>query len=246
MPIPTGPGNSERDGEHRTTRFSDVCGSLDELKRQLREEAEPDTALLGALLEDVRFMLGRMERRLDEYVDFAREADAAVEQIRGVGPVRREEALAAVTAMEDALAGPPSPTAADSFCALAEQVRDVANELEQKLRRSKDAAISLYRCCIALRGGRDWGDPGGTMAPEARAVALLEPWLPPAPHRERVLDFLARGRAHLLPPAGDGTPRVEFEDGGVMPLPAVRWSEAVGNFYPDGHEPHPGGRRHRA
>jgi hypothetical protein len=91
-------------------------------------------------------------------------------------------------------------------------------------------------------------------------------WLPPSPHRERILRLLGAGGAHLLSAAelaalrgapADGTgphgdaetpPVVQFSDGGVIALPRVRWSEALGNFYAaDASEapPHPGGRRYR-
>ena len=90
---------------------------------------------------------------------------------------------------------------------------------------------------------------------QAAAAPLGEPWarwLPPSPHRERIARWLTVGRAHLLPPDGDGgdgperPPLVQFEDGGVMPLPLVRWSEAVRNFHPADAPPHPHGLRYRA
>src|SRR5207245_2058001 len=97
----------------------------------------------------------------------------------------------------------------------------------------------------------------------AQAVAALpgEPqwarWLPPSPHRERILRYLRSGRAHLLPLSGDRRqatgdgegperpPLVQFEDGGVMSLPVVRWSEDVRNFYPADAPPHAHGLRYR-
>jgi hypothetical protein len=82
-----------------------------------------------------------------------------------------------------------------------------------------------------------------------------EAWLPPSPHREEIVDWLRRGRAALLSdeeaarfPAGPQgrEPLVQFEDGGVMPLRAVRWSDEVRNFYPLGSTPHPRGRLYRS
>jgi hypothetical protein len=81
-----------------------------------------------------------------------------------------------------------------------------------------------------------------------------EAWLPPSPHREVIVDWLRRGRAAVLseaeaerfPPGPQGRePLVQFEDGGVMPLRAVRWSDEVRNFYPLGTAPHPRGLLYR-
>jgi hypothetical protein len=87
---------------------------------------------------------------------------------------------------------------------------------------------------------------------EARDTALHgEPewarWLPPSPHRERIVRYLRAGRANLVLDGvipGDA-PLVQFEDGGVMPLPLVRWSPEVESFYPEGSPPHPNGRLYR-
>ncbi len=68
------------------------------------------------------------------------------------------------------------------------------------------------------------------------------------------MDWLKRGRAALLaeeeaaklPVGPQGRePLVQFEDGGVMPLRAVRWSDDVRNFYPLGATPHPRGLLYR-
>ena len=68
------------------------------------------------------------------------------------------------------------------------------------------------------------------------------------------MEWLRKGRASLLSdeaaarvPAGPQgrEPLVQFEDGGVMPLRVVRWSEEVRNFYPLGADPHPRGRLYR-
>ncbi|MBI3944702.1 MAG: hypothetical protein HY321_02190 [Armatimonadetes bacterium] len=240
------------DPSSRTTRFSDVCGSLDEIKRLLREEKDVDPAVVRGLLDDVRHMLGRMEQRLEAYTRFHEAAEALLAQMRAVGPSNRERALAAAAEMEARVREgcPATPEGVEALCALAEQVRDVANPFERKLRQSKDAAIALYRLYLDVRGGRDWSQQEGAApeAPSQDAGALaerLDPWLPPPPHRDHILTWLLRGRAHLHPAPEGQAPTVEFEDGGIMPLPAVRWSDGVRNFYPEGQEPHPGGRSYR-
>lgn len=235
----------------RTTRFSDICGSLDEIKRSLREDAAPDPQALVALIEDIRYMFGRMDRRLREYARFEQEAEAILAQWRTVGPSNQESALAIASQLAESLRHPPTEReAVEALCAQAEEIRSVANALEQKLRRCRDAALALYHLYRRVRGERDWSQEECTSAPgagtEAELADRLAEWLPPPPHRERILQFLARGRAHLLPASEPGgAPVVEFEDGGVMALPDVRWSDGVENFYPAGHEPHPDGLRHR-
>ncbi|HEV2126537.1 MAG TPA: hypothetical protein VGW38_27580, partial [Chloroflexota bacterium] len=150
----------------------------------------------------------------------------------------------------------------------AEEIRQVANDMEGALRRHKEAAIAAGRAYLALKGARGWDDGSTSSArPVAPAAAeqssespplppgLSEAWLPPSPHREKVIDWLYRGRAALLteeeaskiPVGPQGRePLVQFEDGGVMPLRAVRWSDEVSNFYPLGSPPpHPRGRLYR-
>jgi hypothetical protein len=99
---------------------------------------------------------------------------------------------------------------------------------------------------------------GGSVGQEGQTEPLPawvpEAWLPPPPHAERIVDWLRRGRAALLseaeavklPVGPQGRePWVQFEDGGVMPLRVVRWSEEVQNFHPLGQDPHPRGRLYR-
>jgi len=55
-------------------------------------------------------------------------------------------------------------------------------------------------------------------------------WLPPSPHKEEVLKFLERGRAHLEERGHNTAPLLVFEDGGVMELPLARYED--GGFSP--------------
>ncbi len=60
-------------------------------------------------------------------------------------------------------------------------------------------------------------------------------WFPPSPHKEEVLKFLERGRAHIEERGHNIAPLLVFEDGGVMELPLARYKD--GNFSPaDGTE----------
>ena len=53
-----------------------------------------------------------------------------------------------------------------------------------------------------------------------------ERWLPPSPHREKLLEKIALGRAHIEETGHNQPPLVYFEDGGMMELPRVRWAGA--------------------
>lgn len=53
-----------------------------------------------------------------------------------------------------------------------------------------------------------------------------EKWLPPPPHDEMVRVFLRHARATLLWEEPDGPPLLACEDGGMIPLPQVRYDEA--------------------
>lgn len=55
-------------------------------------------------------------------------------------------------------------------------------------------------------------------------------WLPPSPHKEKVLEFLERGRAHIEERGHKMPPLLVFEDGGIMELPLARFND--GNFSP--------------
>ncbi|MBI3974682.1 MAG: hypothetical protein HY332_25685 [Chloroflexi bacterium] len=278
----------------RTTRYSDVCGGTDELKRLLTEE--PDLAAspqgretLWALVDDGVYMLARMEERLREYQAFRDELERQVEQMRQIEGPRLHDAAREAGRLRALLsednAGGPLP--AQEIVERAEEIRQVANDIEGALRRHKDAAIQAGRAYLRLRGARGWDDgsttadaagaadvaaapapaAGSDGAPEAGQGApssgsaaqplppgVPEAWLPPPPHREVIVDWLRRGRASLLsaeeaakfPPGPQGRePLVQFEDGGVMPLRVVRWSDEVRNFYSLGTDPHPRGRLYR-
>lgn len=60
---------------------------------------------------------------------------------------------------------------------------------------------------------------------EDGTLAEWEKWLPPPPHRGAIVDFIGQGRASIAPRGEGEAPLVEFEDGGVMELDRVRFSE---------------------
>ena len=70
----------------RQTRFSDVCGTMDELKRLHHEEhetvARDPIAVIKPLLEDAMYMLNGMQERIGEYDDYRNRVRAAMGDIR--------------------------------------------------------------------------------------------------------------------------------------------------------------------
>ncbi len=250
----------------RTTRFSDVCGGTDELKRLLTEEPEwaatPEgRAALGALVDDGLYMLARMEERLREYQAFRDLLAELVERLRQLPEPRLLDAKREAERIHALLDG-SGALPAKEIAERAEEIRQVANDMEGVLRRHKEAAIEAGRAYLRLKGHRGWDDSsaaavaasGDGPAPGAALPAHVEAWLPPEPHRAKIVEWLRSGRAALLseevaaryPEGPQGRePLVQFEDGGVMPLRVVRWSEEVRNFYPLGAPPHPRGRLYR-
>jgi len=256
---------TERDAR-RTTRYSDVCGGTDEFKRVLAEEPqtvatrEGREALRG-LVDDGLYMLARMEVRLREYQAFRDELARLVEAMRTIPEPRLADSHREAETLRQLLAT-NGELPAKELMERAEEIRQVANDMEGALRRHKEAAVAAgvaYRA--VLREGRSTGaasgvTDGASSAPAAEEIPgwIPQGWLPPEPHREKIVDWLKRGRAVLLSdeaaeqlavgPQGR-EPWVQFEDGGVMPLRVVRWSEEVRNFHPMGTDPHPRSRLYR-
>ncbi|MBI3974039.1 MAG: hypothetical protein HY332_22400 [Chloroflexi bacterium] len=259
----------------RTTRFRDVCGSMDELKRLVCEApaavaARPDTPC--DLIADALFMLRGMEGRLAEYEHFRGQVTAIAREFQEVGGSRGAEAVAEAPLLETLLRqGRPlhEPERAEAL-ERAENIRGVAQDLENTLLRYKELALALEQAYREVKGDRMWvlDESEATETAALPGQPEWARWLPPSPHRERMLRWFTSGRAHLVPPAevpggtSGGTsggadaagaagcteprpPLVQFQDGGVMPLPDVRWSEEIRSFYAAGTPPNPRGRLYR-
>jgi hypothetical protein len=270
-PARAGPPGTPQD--LRTTRYSDVCGGTDELKRFLAEEPElaataEGRATLRSLVDDASYMLGRMEVRLREYQAFRDELGRLVQAMRQIEASRLHDSTREAERLHEIL-GRAGALPVEEVFDRAEAIRQVANDMEGALRRHKEAVIAAGRAYLRVKGPRDWedgsrdGPRGGAAgavpvaepaAPQAPPPGVPEAWLPPSPHREIIVEWLRKGRAALLPdeevaalpPGPQGRePLVQFEDGGVMPLRAVRWSPELRNFYPLGTAPHPRGLLYR-
>lgn len=158
------PGRRAR-GEYRATQYSDVCGSIDELKRVLAEEPErtaKNREYLLSLLEDALYMERRMSARQGQYVEFARELAALAEKTLVVEEQSMEPAVAAAEDLRAALKSDPkcAEPELDRLNELAETIRDVANLQEGRLREHKDLAIEAFRAYEGIKGRRNWGEEG--------------------------------------------------------------------------------------
>lgn len=258
-------GENEMATPMRVTRYADVCGGTDEFKRILTEEpdraATPDgRSELSSLVADGSYMLARMQVRLDEYEAFRETVRATLASLDAIAPPDMPLATRETVSLEGVLGAENAILDARDLIHRAEEVRQVANDMEGALRRHQEGAMALARAYDALRGHRGWGRT--TVSPEEAAATgspdvpswIPQAWLPPSPHAERIVDFLVRGRATLIddaeldayPVGPQGRePIVQFEDGGVMPLRVVRWNDGVENFHPLGQAPHPRGLRYR-
>ncbi len=193
-----------------------------------------------------------MEPRLHEYERFRAAVVALAAAMQEMGDAPRYDPAAPLLASLLRRGQVLGEEERAAVVAEAEAMREVAIDLEKRLYRYKDLALALGRAYRDVQGGRSWvldGDEAETAA-ELPGQPAWARWLPPSPHRERILRYLRAGRAHLLP-AGDAgesqdrPPLLQFEDGGVMPLPVVRWSEDVRNFYPADAPPHARGLLYR-
>lgn len=216
----------------RATRYSDVCGTIDELKRILwdeRHRAQAGDLALAELVRDMSFMLDKMDGRARAYAEFREALRGLLGTMDALTPSPRAEARPredqALQALEHRV---PTDAAAEDLCLRLEEIRDVANRMERLLRGFRTAASRIAIAYRRVRGARSWAvDEEGT-AGSLPIPAEYEGWLPPQPHRDIVLDWIARGRVHLVSGA---VPSIEFEDGGTMPLSDVRWSQEVKNFH---------------
>ena len=72
-------------GAARQTHYTDVCGSIDELKRIEEEEparVQAEAEHITALLDDIQHMMERMQRRWDVYKEAADALSAAAQSVK--------------------------------------------------------------------------------------------------------------------------------------------------------------------
>lgn len=144
------------------TRFYDVCSTVDEILGQVREKRLLDPAEMGKLLDDIRYMIGRMARRSQQYVAFFEAvhtlSESALELARPDADLA-EARLAAFRASLESLGSNPDGDG-DTVVRSAEHARALAQALEDYLAQCKLAAMRINRAFLDVRGGREWPDSG--------------------------------------------------------------------------------------
>ncbi len=235
----------------RQTRFSDVCGTIDELLTRLRNEydqaAEDPEGELGSLVDDAIAMIRHMVRRREEYRTFQVAIRALLETMEAVDDPPVDRAERAATFLHDTFRTSEAfrEVPASNVEEAAENIRKVAGDFENRLRQCKEQVLRLHDEYGRVKGNRPWlVDEGDKPSYVYSIQKQHQAWLPPEPHRKELLDWLTRDRAAIserrLP---DGQPLVEFEDGGEIPMCQVRWDPEVRNFHPANFKPDPRARR---
>lgn len=239
--------------ETRQTLFSDVCGTMDELKRLHHEEnrrLEKDpTGILSPLLRDAEFMLGSMGDRLERYDRFRADVRSLLEQSEHTDPIATRKADDALEFLRQLVAAPDRYGSVDveAISKAAEDIRAVATEQEHRLRAHKELALKLNELFLEVKGGRPWilADQEAESYKEGLRKHY-QSWLPPEPHGAMLLDRLAESGAVVVEGSrSDGEPDIRFEDGGSIAMSQVRWDPNVRNFHPANFTPGAGGREYR-
>ncbi len=200
------------------------------------------------LLEDALFMLSRMNGRLKEYRSFVEEVRICIELIEKVEEADLEEAKKAVDFMRSYVKSKKGLEGAEfeKLDKASESIRSVANDQEGRLRTCKELALKIYASFMKVKGNRQWLlEKGENLM--ANLERQYQAWLPPGPHKEKILEFLVKSRAYVIEASRPGEqPTIQFEDGGLIPMSKVRWDPDIENFYPAGFKPSPTGRKYRS
>jgi hypothetical protein len=237
--------------EYRQTRLSDVCGTIDELKRLLEEERDkvfksPEN-YVEPLLDDALYMLFRMNKRLKEYRNFVEEVRECIKLMEKVEEADLEGAKESTDFIRSYVKSIKGPEGAEfkKLDNMAEAIRSVANDQEGRLRKCKELALKIYASFMKVKGNRGWLLEEGENLKE-NLEKKYQAWLPPEPHKEKILEFLVKSRAYVIEASRLGEePRVQFEDGGLILMSKVRWDLDIENFYLAGFKPSPSGRKYR-
>lgn len=145
----------------RQTNYYDVCGTIDELRKLLEEKpelVESDPARFFELIDDVCYMLSRMQRRREKYREFAAAVGSVFERLSQVGGPDTEDAYQKADELRDFLKNSPGKIAEglQDLHKLAESIRDVANSMEKALYAYRDLSKELGGLYAQIKGSRKW------------------------------------------------------------------------------------------
>jgi len=143
------------------TKHNDVCGTVDELKGLLKENPEipkSDPEHLNKLLDDARYMTGRMQRRRENYEKFVADLSALCKRMQAIKGPETEQSHQNAEEIRTILQDSPETVASrlEEIYELAEGIRDVANNLEGCLTAYKEVAIEVGELFENIKGGRNW------------------------------------------------------------------------------------------
>ena len=147
----------------RQTKHCDICNSLDELKQLLADEpewAQSQPERLIALLDDVEYMLGRLDKRRDAYELFIERVKAEARKAEAIHCPEYAAAMDEAAQLRKAIeAGPDAVRGKiEQLHARAERFRDVANEAERVIAAHRDVAKEIGNLYKGIRGARNWDD----------------------------------------------------------------------------------------
>jgi hypothetical protein len=143
------------------TKHNDVCGTIDELKGLLKEnpdllESNPDH--FNRLLDDACYMTNRMQRRRENYREFAAELASLCERMAAIEGPETEQTYKKSEEIRAILRDSPEAIMSklEEIYELAEGIRDVANNLESCLSAYKKVAIEVGGLYENIKSGRNW------------------------------------------------------------------------------------------
>ena len=146
----------------RQTNYNDVCGTIDEFKNLLQNQpqlAESDPTRLFELIDDVCYLLSRMQRRRETYKDAVDSAAQVLERMKQVAGPDTNDAYEKADMLKDFLKESPDKVTQEleDLFNLAEGMRDVANRMEQEvLYPFRELFIELGEIYYQIRGSRAW------------------------------------------------------------------------------------------
>jgi len=146
----------------RQTNYSDVCGTIDEFKNLLQtqpELAENNPSRLFELLDDVCYLLSRMQRRREAYRSSAEAIEKVIERLKQVAGPNVDDAYQRADILKKFFKESPDNVSGelDKLFNTAEEMRDVANRMEQEvLYTFRDLFIEIGEIYAQIKGSRAW------------------------------------------------------------------------------------------
>jgi len=147
-----------------STKYTDVCGTIDELKRLWQEQpelAEQNPDYLQELLAHALRMLKRMHQRWEAYRQFACSVQQMAQEILALQLPPHAPAADFAQQIRQILAEGSEAVCArrEELFRAAESIRKIAGDTEQVLYRCRDLAIEIGGAYEDIRGARQWQRP---------------------------------------------------------------------------------------